>query len=80
MIFNQRKRQIRHLVSNFPRSVPQLRSAGVSVRHVGTGSTPCCSHQGDSWSELTEMHPGNYVFYDNQQRMVRSQGKSRLEK
>ena len=44
---------------------------GVAVRHFGTGSTPSCSHYGREMSRLTEMHPGNYVFYDMQQHLVR---------
>ncbi len=46
----------------------KIRAAGVEVRNVGTGSTPSCSHSsGAVFNVLTEIHPGNYVFYDAQQ-------------
>lgn len=27
------------------------------------GSTPSCSHPVPEMAELTEVHPGNYIFY-----------------
>ena len=34
---------------------------------VGIGSTPSCSHPTPALSALSEIHPGNYVFYDAMQ-------------
>ena len=34
--------------------------------HVSVGATPTCS-RGRDWSGCTELHPGNYLFYDVQQ-------------
>ena len=48
----------------------KLKDLGVEVRNWGIGSTPSCSHEGDEMKRLTEIHPGNYVFYDLQQQMV----------
>eukprot|EP00095_Tigriopus_kingsejongensis_P008747 maker-scaffold92_size382268-snap-gene-1.18 protein:Tk08747 transcript:maker-scaffold92_size382268-snap-gene-1.18-mRNA-1 annotation:"d-serine dehydratase-like" len=45
----------------------RLESHGIQVETVGIGSTPSCSHTGPSLGGLTEIHPGNYVFYDAQQ-------------
>ncbi len=52
-----------------------LASNGIEVKHQGIGSTPSCSQtasEGASiYTKLTEIHPGNYVFYDLQQEMVK---------
>ena len=49
----------------------KMKAAGIKVTNVGTGSTPCCSHSGaTAMKQLTEIHPGNYVFYDTQQMAV----------
>ena len=49
----------------------KMKSAGIKVTNVGTGSTPCCSHSGAAaMKQLTEIHPGNYAFYDTQQMAV----------
>ena len=49
----------------------KMEAAGISVKNVGTGSTPCCSHSGAAaMRQLTEIHPGNYVLYDTQQMAV----------
>lgn len=45
----------------------RIRQAGVPVETVGLGDTPCCSVFVDSMAKLTEVHPGNYIFYDTQQ-------------
>ena len=37
--------------------------AGVCVPTVGLGSTPTSSHPTDAMRELSELHPGNYIFY-----------------
>jgi len=39
---------------------------GYPCPHVSIGSTPVCCHLPDNLKELgvTEIHPGNYVFYD----------------
>eukprot|EP01129_Flabellula_baltica_P005007 TRINITY_DN1783_c1_g1_i1.p1 TRINITY_DN1783_c1_g1~~TRINITY_DN1783_c1_g1_i1.p1 ORF type:complete len:414 (-),score=80.83 TRINITY_DN1783_c1_g1_i1:74-1315(-) len=41
----------------------KLRESGIEVRHVAVGSTPTVSKPG-SLDGISEMHPGNYVFYD----------------
>ena len=50
----------------------KLRSSGIPVDNVGTGSTPSFSHDRTEVSQLTEIHPGNYVFYDLQQKLLGS--------
>ncbi|XP_048778339.2 D-serine dehydratase-like isoform X2 [Ostrea edulis] len=45
----------------------RIRQAGIAVDSVGLGDTPSCSVIDDSMANLTEVHPGNYVFYDTQQ-------------
>ena len=50
-----------------------LKDKGVPVKHQGTGSTPSCSQDvsdNPAYNNLTEIHPGNYAFYDIQQREV----------
>ena len=47
-----------------------LKGVGIDVANFGIGSTPSCSHPGEKMRQLTEIHPGNYVFYDLQQEMV----------
>ncbi|XP_013864431.1 D-threo-3-hydroxyaspartate dehydratase [Austrofundulus limnaeus] len=44
----------------------QLNAAGISCKS-SIGSTPSCSHPVDDMAKLSEVHPGNYVFYDVQQ-------------
>ena len=51
----------------------KLKSAGIPVRNIGTGSTPSFSHEcWQSNNVLTEIHPGNYIFYDMQQKLLGS--------
>ncbi len=45
----------------------RLESLGISVPSIGLGSTPSCSVQKKPLEGLTEIHPGNYVFYDAMQ-------------
>jgi D-serine deaminase-like pyridoxal phosphate-dependent protein len=50
-----------------------LRNQGIQVNHQGIGSTPSCSQNvssNASYDTLTEIHPGNYVFYDQMQKIV----------
>ena len=50
-----------------------LRNQGLQVNHQGIGSTPSCSQnvsENASYDTLTEIHPGNYVFYDQMQKIV----------
>ncbi|EGD76863.1 hypothetical protein PTSG_08211 [Salpingoeca rosetta] len=50
-----------------------LRDNGIAVPDVGVGSTPTCSHPPTSGLEgVTEMHPGNYLFYDEMQAQISS--------
>lgn len=46
-----------------PAGVPRLRRAGVPCPQATIGSTPSCSHPVPEMSQLTEVHPGNYLFY-----------------
>lgn len=39
---------------------------------VSMGSTPTCSHLPSDMREVTEIHPGNYVFYDRTQMLLGS--------
>ena len=41
----------------------RLNAAGIDCKSYGCGSTPGCSTPIDKMSELTEFHPGNYIFY-----------------
>uniref|UniRef100_A0A8B9I2L2 Alanine racemase N-terminal domain-containing protein n=1 Tax=Anser brachyrhynchus TaxID=132585 RepID=A0A8B9I2L2_9AVES len=43
--------------------VAALRQAGVPCPQASIGSTPSCSHPVPEMAELTEVHPGNYIFY-----------------
>lgn len=46
----------------------RLRAAEVAFGGVvGVGSTPTCSNPPESLEGVTEMHPGNYVYYDYMQ-------------
>ena len=41
----------------------RLSEGGVKVPSVSIGSTPTASKPTDTMKELTEIHPGNYLFY-----------------
>ncbi len=41
----------------------RLRSTGVLCPEVSIGSTPTCIHA-DNWEGITEIRPGNYIFFD----------------
>ena len=45
----------------------RLRAAGVAVPAVSVGATPSAACNGAGWAGVTELHPGNYVFFDRQQ-------------
>lgn len=47
--------------------VEKLKEKGIKCPEYGTGSTPTCSQAINELGKLTELHPGNYVFYDAQQ-------------
>jgi len=47
--------------------VNKLKQEGLECPTWGIGSTPSCSSDSDKFKLMKEMHPGNYVFYDNQQ-------------
>uniref|UniRef100_H3CR49 D-serine dehydratase n=1 Tax=Tetraodon nigroviridis TaxID=99883 RepID=H3CR49_TETNG len=53
----------------------KLKDAGITCRS-SIGSTPSCSHPVKDMARLSEVHPGNYVFYDVQQSVI---GSCRLE-
>ena len=54
------------------RLVERLRKEGLECPTWGIGSTPSCSHHTDKFGQVTELHPGNYVLYDNQQLLLGS--------
>jgi D-serine deaminase-like pyridoxal phosphate-dependent protein len=48
----------------------RLRAAGVAVPAVSVGATPSAACGGGApggWAGVTELHPGNHVFFDRQQ-------------
>ncbi|XP_067287590.1 D-serine dehydratase isoform X2 [Pseudorasbora parva] len=54
----------------------KLKAAGIHTPKSSIGSTPSCSHPVPDMAMLSEVHPGNYVFYDVQQSLI---GSCRLE-
>lgn len=50
----------------------KLRESGVECAEVGVGSTPTCSLAPAHLEGVTEMHPGNYFYYDAMQASVGS--------
>ncbi|XP_060557981.1 D-serine dehydratase-like [Ruditapes philippinarum] len=50
----------------------RLAENGVECRVVGCGSTPSSSKPIEGMKTLTEMHPGNYIFYDYMQVLLNS--------
>ena len=56
----------------------KFRSLGIPIKEIGTGSTPSCSHPSSSMKQLTEIHPGNYIFYDLQQHLLGSCSKENI--
>uniref|UniRef100_A0A673B6H9 Zgc:162816 n=1 Tax=Sphaeramia orbicularis TaxID=375764 RepID=A0A673B6H9_9TELE len=49
----------------------KLKGVGISCKS-SIGSTPSCSHPVQDMAQLSEVHPGNYVFYDVQQSLIGS--------
>ncbi|XP_054586236.2 D-serine dehydratase isoform X3 [Nothobranchius furzeri] len=49
----------------------KLKAVGITCKS-SIGSTPSCSHPVQDMSKLSEVHPGNYIFYDVQQSMIGS--------
>lgn len=49
----------------------KLQSVGITCKS-SIGSTPSCSHPVKDMARLSEVHPGNYVFYDVQQSVIGS--------
>lgn len=49
----------------------KIENENISVNIVSIGSTPACRfnllNDNVNWDGITEVHPGNYVFYDNDQ-------------
>lgn len=50
----------------------RIKSAGIECTSVGIGSTPTASRPTEDMKNLTELHPGNYLFYDAQQHLMGS--------
>ena len=42
----------------------QINNKNIECKVFGTGSTPGCSNPVEEFQKLTEIHPGNYCFYD----------------
>ncbi|KAF0047317.1 hypothetical protein F2P81_000950 [Scophthalmus maximus] len=49
----------------------KLKAVGITCKS-SIGSTPSCSHPVKEMAQLSEVHPGNYVFYDVQQSVIGS--------
>uniref|UniRef100_A0A3Q3EE49 Zgc:162816 n=1 Tax=Labrus bergylta TaxID=56723 RepID=A0A3Q3EE49_9LABR len=49
----------------------KLKAFGIICKS-SIGSTPSCSHPVKDMEQLSEVHPGNYVFYDTQQSVIGS--------
>uniref|UniRef100_A0A669CCW9 Zgc:162816 n=1 Tax=Oreochromis niloticus TaxID=8128 RepID=A0A669CCW9_ORENI len=49
----------------------KLKAVGITCKS-SIGSTPTCSHPVKDMAQLSEVHPGNYVFFDVQQSTIRS--------
>uniref|UniRef100_A0A4W6C5E9 Zgc:162816 n=1 Tax=Lates calcarifer TaxID=8187 RepID=A0A4W6C5E9_LATCA len=49
----------------------KLKAIGITCKS-SIGSTPSCSHPVKDMAQLSEVHPGNYVFYDVQQSLIGS--------
>ncbi|KAI5101802.1 hypothetical protein C0J45_9005, partial [Silurus meridionalis] len=52
--------------------VEKLKAVGIQDVKSSIGSTPSCSHPVLDMAMLSEVHPGNYVFYDAQQSLLGS--------
>ncbi|XP_067109776.1 D-serine dehydratase [Osmerus mordax] len=51
--------------------IEKLKSLGITCKS-SIGSTPSCSHPVTDMAKLSEVHPGNYTFYDVQQSVIGS--------
>uniref|UniRef100_A0A3B4T817 Zgc:162816 n=1 Tax=Seriola dumerili TaxID=41447 RepID=A0A3B4T817_SERDU len=49
----------------------KLKAVGITCKS-SIGSTPSCSHPVKDMAQLSEVHPGNYAFYDVQQSVIGS--------
>ncbi|XP_041659840.1 D-threo-3-hydroxyaspartate dehydratase isoform X1 [Cheilinus undulatus] len=49
----------------------KLKAVGITCKS-SIGSTPSCSHPVKDMEQLSEVHPGNYAFYDVQQSVIGS--------
>eukprot|EP01116_Phalansterium_solitarium_P009124 TRINITY_DN23157_c0_g1_i1.p1 TRINITY_DN23157_c0_g1~~TRINITY_DN23157_c0_g1_i1.p1 ORF type:complete len:408 (-),score=142.11 TRINITY_DN23157_c0_g1_i1:268-1491(-) len=58
----------RHVMAKF---VDAASKHGIAIRHVSVGATPSCSTS-LTFDGVTEIHPGNYVFFDRFQATVGS--------
>lgn len=52
----------------------RLKELGVECKELAFGSTPTGSFPGKKVQQLTEMHPGNFIFYDLTQMVIGSCG------
>ncbi|XP_028836744.1 uncharacterized protein LOC114790664 isoform X2 [Denticeps clupeoides] len=72
----QGQEQIKAVAQETTTSVLQfmekLKAVGIQGLKSSIGSTPSCSHPVADMAMLSEVHPGNYVFYDVQQSLIGS--------
>jgi len=54
------------------RFAQKLRDAGIEVKQLAIGATPTSQVRPESLEGITEMHPGNYVFFDTFQATIGS--------
>ena len=60
-------------VSSLNELSSKLKESGIQCERIAIGSTPSCSLFIDGlFKGVTEIHPGNYVFYDAQQECLHS--------
>ncbi|XP_065831942.1 D-serine dehydratase-like isoform X1 [Oscarella lobularis] len=68
--------QVQKLLSQTVESISDLakkiRASGIDCPIVSIGSTPTCSVAKNDLGAVTEIHPGNYIFYDWEQRLIGS--------
>eukprot|EP00054_Salpingoeca_dolichothecata_P018328 m.112472 g.112472 ORF g.112472 m.112472 type:complete len:197 (-) comp22825_c0_seq4:45-635(-) len=72
MIFLQKKQFAKLPV----KKLRPFEEKGISCPHVAFGSTPTCTFIPQEKDKATEMHPGNFIFYDLMQEKIGSCNRS----
>lgn len=49
----------------------KIKALGIACKEISVGATPTCQHC-ENWQGITEMRPGNYIFFDKFQADVAS--------